>query len=463
MTKAEYIGALRNKLDSFNQELQQEILEDYEQHFAEGLAAGKTEEEIIEELGAIEDMIRELPEEDIKQEIQIPEELSEEYAKQENGLSGAMAEKTSVYEGDYKAVVIEGLLADVSLKESADGRILVDYRNEDSAYMQQRYRFYQYDEDGVFHVGIKDNGEFGSLGGRKKIMLFGKTILSYNVFSESGTIELEVAVPAGIPRVEAVTSSGSITVNGVSARQLHVQTDSGELTVSDSAGEELKLETGSGEVQLSGLKGRTIQLQGGSGDIGGHGIESESLEAGAASGSLEFRSLKGQNICFHTVSGDIEGHGIRTESLDAGTASGDLEMADLCGRTVRLHTASGDIEGKNIMSGELSAGTGSGDVTLSGNAEEYVVKTGSGDVELRTEGEVKRVQIETGSGDVELDLTGTAAEAEIQATTGSGECVVYGANGRRYEVSFGSCIVGSGDCKVNVSTGSGDAEIRCKA
>ena len=43
-------------------------MEDYEQHFAEGIAAGKTEEEIMAELGSIEDMIRELPEEDIVQD-----------------------------------------------------------------------------------------------------------------------------------------------------------------------------------------------------------------------------------------------------------------------------------------------------------------------------------------------------------------------------------------------------------
>ena len=46
MTKAEYLRLLQEKLESFNRELQSEIMEDYEQHFAEGLAEGKSEEEI---------------------------------------------------------------------------------------------------------------------------------------------------------------------------------------------------------------------------------------------------------------------------------------------------------------------------------------------------------------------------------------------------------------------------------
>ena len=42
--------ALQNKLECFNRELRQEIVEDYEQHFAEGIAAGKTEEFFSKEL-----------------------------------------------------------------------------------------------------------------------------------------------------------------------------------------------------------------------------------------------------------------------------------------------------------------------------------------------------------------------------------------------------------------------------
>ena len=41
MTKSEYMDALREKLQHYNRALEMEILEDYEQHFAEGMAAGR--------------------------------------------------------------------------------------------------------------------------------------------------------------------------------------------------------------------------------------------------------------------------------------------------------------------------------------------------------------------------------------------------------------------------------------
>lgn len=103
MTKSEYMNALQNKLECFNRELQQEIVEDYEQHFAEGIAAGKTEEEIVAELGSIEDMIQELPEEDIRHDDQPLEKGSLD----------------NTYTGEYKAVVIDGGIANVSLRPSS--------------------------------------------------------------------------------------------------------------------------------------------------------------------------------------------------------------------------------------------------------------------------------------------------------------------------------------------------------
>ena len=113
MTKAEYLRLLQEKLESFNRELQSEIMEDYEQHFAEGLAEGKSEEEIIEELGNIEDMIRELPEEEIRQEIAVeePEDFREDCEMDPE------AERSGVFGGEYRGVVIDGLVADARRME----------------------------------------------------------------------------------------------------------------------------------------------------------------------------------------------------------------------------------------------------------------------------------------------------------------------------------------------------------
>lgn len=51
MNKAQFLSILRKKLSSLPQKERSELLEDYEHHYAFGHNAGKTEEEISEELG----------------------------------------------------------------------------------------------------------------------------------------------------------------------------------------------------------------------------------------------------------------------------------------------------------------------------------------------------------------------------------------------------------------------------
>ena len=46
MTKSEYMKILEIQLGKFSESVRQEILEDYENHFAEAMAQGKTEEEM---------------------------------------------------------------------------------------------------------------------------------------------------------------------------------------------------------------------------------------------------------------------------------------------------------------------------------------------------------------------------------------------------------------------------------
>ena len=60
MNKQEYMYNLFEALRPFDEDVRNEIISDYEEHFADGLASGKTEEQIVEELGSIDELIAEL-------------------------------------------------------------------------------------------------------------------------------------------------------------------------------------------------------------------------------------------------------------------------------------------------------------------------------------------------------------------------------------------------------------------
>lgn len=431
MTKSEYMDALQKKLECFNRELQQEIVEDYEQHFAEGIAAGKTEEEIVAELGSIEDMIQELPEEDLSRdgieistsggtEIKITGdiEVRQPEEERENNTDTGEENLSNTYSGEYKGFVIDGVVSDINVEQSADGQVHVEYQNNGN----KEYRYYQYEEEGVFYAGVRrDKGASAREAKRAvKIMLFGKTlnvdldkpfdfgksfsdVWNSNVWN-SGDITLNIRIPAEIPRLEVKTISGDISVADVNPEQLKINSTSGD---------------------------------------------------------IEIRHVTADRLKLNTTSGDITANQLYSADMDVHVTSGDVELEDGDVGTFRMQTASGDFSGRCVKGNSMAVGTGSGDVELSGGFERYRIRTGSGDVELKAEFGALEINVGTGSGDVELDLTALDS-TEVTVGTGSGEAAIYSSGNVKHQVTRGTSTVGSGDCKVHVSTGSGDAVVRRK-
>lgn len=446
MTKTEYLNLLQEKLESFNRELQNEIMEDYEQHFAEGLAEGKSEEEIITELGNIEDMIRELPEEEIRQELAVAEHEEPEKDPEEQTSIFEGAELNNVFEGEYRGIVIDGLVADVTLESSEDGKIYVDYRNDGD---RLRYRFFQYEQDGVLHVGVRKarsceegDGNPEEKGRSLKMVLFGKTLLSYRKFSlDDGGITLSVRIPEGIPAVRLQTASGDACVSQIRAGKLDAATASGDMEIKSVDVEQADMGTASGELGLDGLRAERAEIK-------------------SASGDMEIRGLTAGRVNVKTTSGDVTVSEGTAAELELQSGSGDVELHSLQAQNMRLQSGSGDIDAAAVSGEALYAVTGSGDICISGSMAEYTVKTGSGDVSLKAGTGAVSVRVETGSGDASVDMK-DVENVEVRASVGSGDGVIYTADGSRHQVSCGGCTVGYGDCKVSVSTGSGDLEVRC--
>lgn len=403
MTKQEYMAKLQEKLERFGRELQEEILEDYRQHFAEGENEGKTQEEIIDELGNIEEMIRELSEEDLPGEFaqramepgtvaeRGGQELTEENTKEKSDAAGMGAEGSFSYSGNYRSVVLEGKVANIQVERSEDDRIHVDYEAKGVS-SQLNYEYYQYEEDGVFYAGVKrrrnfrdeDDGEEKMV----KVTLFGRTIISYGTVGSFGGgqyITLTVRIPQGIPKLTA--------------------------------------KTGSGNVQISGL-------------------EMESLEGSSGSGNVEIRELVADRVKGHTGSGNLVAEHVEfiSASLEAG---------------------SGNIRAERIKGRELRCGAGSGNIKVDSAVAEYHLNTGSGNIKVKAVGAVEGVNMSAGSGSVKLELEGTEG-MEATVRTGSGSAHIAWGEEEPVKVKNGTYTYGNNACKVKATTGSGSIKISGK-
>jgi DUF4097 and DUF4098 domain-containing protein YvlB len=178
----------------------------------------------------------------------------------------------------------------------------------------------------------------------------------------------------------------------------------------------------------------------------------------------------------HSGSGNIGVEGVRKSAILT-TGSGDVSLRDL-GPSANARTGSGTIKGQDVAL-PFTARTGSGGIQaeLTGNGTADV-ESGSGDVRLR--GVKGGLRARTGSGDLEADGTvqgswnlhtgsgsvrlalGSSQGFNLYARTGSGNIhsdlpITMQGNLNRHELK-GS--VHGGGPEVEVSTGSGDIELR---
>lgn len=350
---------LKERLERFSQELQDEILEDYEQHFAEGEKQGKSEEEIVRELGNIEEMIQELSDVDVESGKESTDGAAEEAVPTGIVESGsAVTEQKYTYDGRYEAIELEGAIANLLLEPSEDGKLHIEYRNDLEEKYRQLCSFYYYEKNGVFHAGVKVREA------ERKVKFFGRILTMSGSFSwGEDDLSLQVKVPSEMPRLSFTTSSGDVRMDRIS---------------------------------VGNLQGKTA-----SGDVKVMGVRTEELRISATSGDLELEDVK-------------------VKKADLSTASGDIE-ADVCADTVTFSTASGDINA--ITSGnpiQADMNSVSGDIRLDMellSGMETTVNTVSGDIGIRWQGRRQKVgrgsyrfgdgsskvKVNTVSGDIEID------------------------------------------------------------
>ena len=404
MTKQEYMASLQEKLERFGRELQEEILEDYRQHFTEGENEGKSDEEIIEELGNIEEMIRELSEDDLPQEF--AQRAMEQGGLAESDMQGVSKageapdrepkdtdlKRTFSYSGFYKSMVLEGKVANVRVERSEDDQIHVEYEARGVS-SQVNYEYYQYEEDGIFYAGVKRRKGARDEGDNEekmvKVTLFGRTIISYgNVgsFSVGGqNITLTVRVPKSVPKLTAKVASGNVDISG---------------------------------------------------------IELETLEANSASGNVSVAEVVADRLKAHTASGNVT-----------------VEHAEFI--SANLDTASGNVKAEMIKGRDLHCGTGSGNVKVDAAVAEYHLGTGSGNIKVRSVGASERIDMGTGSGSIKLELEG-AEGMEATVRSGSGSVHIGWGEEERQKVKNGTYAYGNSACKVKANTGSGSIKISGK-
>jgi DUF4097 and DUF4098 domain-containing protein YvlB len=268
----------------------------------------------------------------------------------------------------------------------------------------------------------------------------------------------------GAVNLDLTTGSGEVTVRTGGANRVMIR---GRVTSSDWWG-------GNPEAAVHSVEANPPIVQTGNSIRVGFNVPEDAKNHVAI--SYEITVPADTTLQVNTGSGEISVEGVRA-SAKLHTGSGGIRTTDL-GKDSRLETGSGSIRADSVAA-PMFASTGSGsiqaDLTGSGDVE---VHTGSGGLDIRgvngglrartgsghinVAGNVKGPwQLHAGSGEIKLAL-GSSGGFDLSVHTGSGSIhselpiTVQGTLGRH---ALKGAVRGGGP-EVEVTTGSGDVEIR---
>lgn len=257
------------------------------------------------------------------------------------------------------------------------------------------------------------------------------------VYGEDEYSRCEVSVENGVLTVERVAENSSRTgfivfeetlpvcvyLPAGSYKELSVSCTSGDVISSgDFSWDAANVETGSGSIRLEDLSAKELHLKSTSGDIKLEELSADALSAESGSGDIKLRGCSASSVTLQSTSGRQKADSLICSgdgSFHAG--SGDIELEDSSFRALRVSATSGDVSlQQTSCSAETAVETGSGNIRLhKAAAESFDVHTTSGSVKGSVRGSVDFI-VESTSGSVRT-RGGVRGGAECRVKTGSGD------------------------------------------
>lgn len=369
MTKQEYLNRLYSGLSGYSYEFRRDIIEAFEGHFDEGAAQGKTEEEVIEELGPISDVIDNIrmmngdhganrnTNDSMNDLWNSFDQLAGTLKETMKSVGGIVSESVNTAVREMREVQyttgsangVSGCFTDcnallITMEMcSADIRLIPGEELRYS-FTPANSLFYSKIPELLTHA---DNGTAG-------------------IIVRNGGGRLNITVPSCIRSIRAGALSGDISISGIKTDEIIIKATSGDIILDNTAANELTLQTSSGDLDADHTWFSSLRFQ-------------------TKSGDADLKYTNG-NPFIKTVSGDIEIKYHESRQILAEAASGDIKIECTCG-SINAATLSGDIDiNTDAPVSMVSAESKSGDITCILNDENYTAElsTISGSIENRT-------------------------------------------------------------------------------
>lgn len=505
MKKEEYMSTLKSALTNFDEELVQEIVGDYEERFRVGMEKGKSEEQIIRELGTVQDFVEELGEMQQscaangvagrKMTVEVTVNAEEKQQSSEAGQEKTEYEETEYEETKYEETEKKASGTYYQTKDFADtfdsamkkfGRVLDGVMKEagrvlDEAAEQLKYHteearkthYYTYDGEGNFESNEKEaesepnveQSAAGSVDCRGVVVdadiadvvirmtqdTTPKAVCHYYshktamLYPFSARQEGEIFY-VGVHHQKKNESKSGFFQSGMSP-SIEM-----ELFLPESV-MNLNVESSCGDMNFYDVSVKTVELCSRSGDIKAEHLTADVLNVETVSGDLNFLNLMVDVGTMATKSGDCQLTNLEGKDFVMRSASGDADVKNIHVARLEMDTASGDIMVKTVVAENTSKlHTASGDVDISDFHGEYLeVASASGDISLKAD--CGKYSLSSQSGDIKLE---SCRDADVSLSNTSGDTIIRILEAlETYQVTMHSV---SGECSTHGKTQSDSAE-----
>ena len=316
MKKDEFFAQLRTAFAGMDEELLTDILSDYENHFKEGMENGKSEEEICEELGNVEEIRQAfLDENPAAMTINV------------NSNSDAVG-NSDIYNRFYPGIQrVNAQLtdADIEIKKSSTNDVELSVTGglaDDMEALKETLRV----SASVGTLSIQQEKKAGISVSYAASRLFGLKVGKY-----SAGIAIHIAVPEQFEKIKIKVKSGDIKTNNSNAKTLLIHTGSGDVGVEDCQADELFASSISGDVNVIACKADKMDVVSISGDIKAEFDKSAQCRAKSTSGDCKVTIGNQVDAVVSSTSGDVNVRYIGEIGLEIALSSTSGDVSAVCG------------------------------------------------------------------------------------------------------------------------------------
>ena len=319
MSREQYLYELKKRLSAYPEEFRDEIMDSFLQHFIDGQAEGKSDEEIIANLGSVEEVAQNIEYYDQGKE----KNLSDSFRELSSGLGN-----------------IGRIVKDIFKDLSSGASFSFSFTAEDSDYFE-----------------VED--------------WYGAT----DILFDASLSDCDVSVTRGD------TLRYSFTTNRPEDANLKIERKGERIYLSIERNIKL-VPTVSSRLKLQIPEEiRNVYINGVSGDIRVSDVNIGNIVVNSVSGDFDMEEVTGDQCIYKATSGDLDVSDCHLAQLSVDTTSGDIDVSESkCDLMIKTTSGDCDIKGH---SGRILVETTSGDIEIEmENASEISCDTKSGDIEL---------------------------------------------------------------------------------